>query len=45
VDSGVAGTGADEPAKLKEEDLNRPRIFHRKRFLQKTVCGVVDIFY
>ena len=30
VDSGVAGTGADEPTKLKEEDLNRPRNFHRK---------------
>ena len=34
VDSGVAGTGADEPAKLKEGDLNRPRYFHRKRFLE-----------
>ena len=34
VDSGVADTGVDEPVKLKEEDLNRPRIFHRKRFLQ-----------
>ena len=34
VDSGVAGTRADEPAKLKEGDLNRPRYFHRKRFLE-----------
>ena len=45
MDSGVAGTGADKSAKLKEEDLNRPRNFHRKRFLQKTVCDIVDIFY
>ena len=34
VDSGVADTGADETTKLKEEDLNRPRYFHRKRFLE-----------
>ena len=34
MDLGVAGTGADEPANLKEEDLNRPRAFHPKRFLQ-----------
>ena len=34
VDSGVADTRADEPAKLMEEDLNIPRNFHRKRFLQ-----------
>ena len=34
MDSGVAGTGADEPAKLKEGDLNRPKYFHRKRFLE-----------
>ena len=34
VDSGVASTRADEPAKLKEGDLNRPRYFHRKRFLE-----------
>ena len=34
VDSGVAGTGADEPAKLKQGDLNRPTYFHRKRFLE-----------
>ena len=34
VDSGVAGTGADDPAKLNEGDLNRPRYFHRKRFLE-----------
>ena len=34
VDSGVFGTRADEPAKLKEGDLNRPRYFHRKRFLE-----------
>lgn len=27
MDSGVAGTRADEPAKLKEGDLNRPRYF------------------
>ena len=33
VDSGVAGTRADELAKL-EGDLNRPRYFHRKRFLE-----------
>ena len=45
MDSGVAGTRADEPTKLKEEDLNRPRNFHRKRSLQKTACDVVDIFY
>ena len=31
---GVAGTGADEPTKLKEGDLNRHRYFHRKRFLE-----------
>ena len=42
---GVAGTGIDEPVKLKEEDLNRPTNFHRKWFLQKIVCDVVDIFY
>ena len=34
MDSGVAGIGADEPAKLKEGDLNRPRYFHHKRFLK-----------
>ena len=34
VDSGVAGTGADEPVKLKEGDINRSRYFHRKRFLE-----------
>ena len=39
VDSEVAGTRADEPAKLKEGDLNRPRYFHRKRFLENNfVC-------
>ena len=45
MDSGVASTGIDEPAKLKEGDLNRPRYFHRKRFLEKTVCDVVHIVY
>ena len=45
VDSGVAGTKADEPTKLEEEDLNRTTNFHHKRFLQKIVCDVVDIFY
>ena len=34
MDSGVAGTRVDEPAKLKEGDLNIPRYFHRKRFLE-----------
>ena len=34
MDSGVAGTRADEPAKLKEGDLNRPRYFQHKRFLE-----------
>ena len=45
MDSGLAGTGVDEPVKLKEEDLNRPRNFHHKWFLHKIVCDVVDIFY
>ena len=45
MDSGVAGTGADKSAKLKEEDLNRPRNFHRKRFLQKKLCVMLWIFF
>ena len=42
MDSGVAGTGADEPAKLKEEDLNRHRFFISYKTI---VCDVVYIFY
>ena len=39
MDSGVAGTGEDELVKLKEGDLNRPRYFHHKRFLENNyVC-------
>ena len=45
VDSGVADTGADEPAKLKEEDLNRPTNFHRKRFLQNNCVMLLIFFY
>ena len=45
MDSGVSGTGADEPVKLKEEDLNRPTNFHRKRFLQKKLYVMLLIFF
>ena len=45
LDSGVADTRADEPAKLKVEDLNRPMIIHHKLFLQNQCVDVVDIFY
>ena len=34
MDLGDVSTGAGEPAKLKEEALNRTRNFHRKRFLE-----------
>src|SRR3989337_1106749 len=47
-DSWIRGLPALEqtkPAKLKEEDLNRPTNFHRKRFLQKKLCVMLLIFF
>ena len=44
MDSGVAGIGVDGPAKLKEGDLNRPRYFHHKRFLENNCVRCCTYF-